>query len=259
MNRERRVMNKIIYLLFLCMLCSLHPGNSRAQTPVSIELVLAVDTSLSVSNYEFQLQMKGIADALRTDEIMELISIQDGVAITVIQWAGWSIENDQIAWRLLDTPDSIKAYADEVEKMEREQVGYFTAIGSAIESSLLALESNSYVGKFQKIDISGDGISNAGPDPFSSRRKANQRGVIINGLAILTDTKDLDEYFRQDVITGQGAFVIEAVDYFDFARAIRLKLSRELAPVISSRKPSKTWIKPSNKHALKGQLCQPTS
>ena len=57
--------------------------------------------------------------------------------------------------------------------------------------------------------------------------------MTINGLAILTDTKDLDDYFRTDVIAGNGAFVIAAIDYLDFARAIHLKLLRELTPAIS--------------------------
>ncbi len=226
----------LIPYLVLCVASFSAVEITKAETPVSIELVLAVDTSLSVGNFEYNLQMKGIAEALRTPEITELITLQDGVAITVIQWSGWSSEKDLIVWRLLGSRESIRAYANEVEAMERQQVGYFTAIGSAIEASLQALETNTFKGKFMKIDISGDGMSNAGPDPNQSRILAAYRGVTVNGLAILTDTKDLDEYYRKYVITGNGAFVVAAADYLDFARAIHLKLLRELAPAVSLNK-----------------------
>ena len=59
----------------------------------------------------------------------------------------------------------------------------------------------------------------------------------MNGLAILTDTPGLDSYYRRKVITGPGAFVVAAANYADFARAMRLKLLREIEdrPQVSSR------------------------
>lgn len=209
---------------------SFAPAN--AQTPVSVELVLAVDTSLSVNDFEFRLQMEGIAKALRSPEIVELISLHDGVAIAVLQWAGWTSDTDSIVWRILKTPTSVHSFADEVADMNRHGVGNLTAIGSAIEASLFEIATNEYAGKVLKIDVSGDGISNAGPMPSEAKLLANIRGVTINGLAILTDVASLDDYYRREVVTGQGAFVVKAAGYEDFARAMRLKLLRELAPVI---------------------------
>ena len=40
--------------------------DAMAKTPVSIELVFAVDTSMSIDGFEYQLIMKGIAGAFRT-------------------------------------------------------------------------------------------------------------------------------------------------------------------------------------------------
>ena len=53
----------------------LHIDGAQAQAPVSIELVLAVDTSMSVDGFEYGLLMKGIANAFRTPEIVNLIVI----------------------------------------------------------------------------------------------------------------------------------------------------------------------------------------
>lgn len=225
-----------ISFVVLCCMNLLPVQSVQAQTPVSVELVLAVDTSYSVNNGEFRLQMTGIADALRSPEIVKLIEVHEGVAMSVIQWAGWSVESNAIKWRLLTTPQSIYAFADEIETMRRDNVGNFTAIGTAIETSLHALAVNEYAGETMKIDISGDGISNVGPAPSQSRLLAEIQDVTINGLAIKTDQKNLDQYYRNHVISGRGAFVIEAADFEDFARAIRLKLLKELAPVIGSEK-----------------------
>lgn len=56
-------------------------------------------------------------------------------------------------------------------------------------------------------------------------------GVTVNGLAIINDEPYLEQYYREHVIGGPGAFVMVAKDYTDFVRAIRHKLLRELSPV----------------------------
>ena len=58
--------------------------------------------------------------------------------------------------------------------------------------------------------------------------------MTINGLAIRTDFPNLDDYYRENVISGPGAFVMEAKDFVDFEDAIREKLYREILIVIGS-------------------------
>ncbi len=209
---------------------------ARAQTPVSIELVLAVDTSLSVNNEEYALQMKGIAQAFRSKDIIELIGLYDGVAVSLIQWGGWTSEEHTVPWQVLKSRSSILEFARQVEATKRENVGYFTAIGTAVRAALKSIIENDYVGKLQKIDVSGDGVNNAGPLPQSTQPLAEQLGISVNGLAILTDLAILDQYYAQNVIAGPGAFVITAANYADFARAMHKKLRKELEVPISFRK-----------------------
>ena len=52
--------------------------------------------------------------------------------------------------------------------------------------------------------------------------------MTVNGLAIINEAVDLDEYYRKNVIGGPGAFVISARNYDDYAEAILLKLLREI-------------------------------
>ena len=207
--------------------------SAPAQTAVSIELVLAVDTSLSVNDKEFALQMNGIAEAFRSPEVMDLIASGNGVAVTLLQWAGWVREERSVPWRLLKAPASVLSFAAEIAAAKRQGVGNLTAIGTALGAAMHELETNAYAGQLLKIDLSGDGYTNAGPTLAKMRSTAKGLGITINGLAVLTDFKGLDEYFRAEVMVGPGAFVIDAADYEDFARAMKRKLLRELAPQIS--------------------------
>ena len=54
----------------------------------------------------------------------------------------------------------------------------------------------------------------------------------VNGLAILSDDPNLLTYYQARVIRGAGSFAIAANDFADFERAIKVKLLREIYPVI---------------------------
>ena len=210
---------------------------ARAQTPVAIELVLAVDTSLSVDDDEFALQMKGIARAFRTPEIIALIGQRQGVAVTLIQWSSEVDTRFVIPWRLLHEPATILAFADRVERAKREPSRGFTAMGRAIDFAIGLIANNTVAGQELKIDVSADGRNNTGPLPTDARQRAAALGIAINGLPILVDTFSLDTYFREKVIVGPGAFVEIATDYDDFAHAFLRKLRRELSSFVSRNEP----------------------
>lgn len=206
---------------------------AHAQTPVAIELVLAVDTSLSVDDSEFALQMKGIAWAFRTPEIIALIGQRRGVAVTLIQWSSEVDPRFVIPWRLLHEPTTVLAFADRVAQATREPSHGFTAMGGAIDFAIELIANNRFAGRELKIDISADGRNNTGPPPAVVWRRAGTLGIAINGLPILIETYNLDAYFREKVITGPGAFVETATDYEDFARVFLRKLRRELTSLVS--------------------------
>ena len=226
----------------------LHIGGAQAKTPVSIELVFAVDTSYSIDGFEYDLLMKGIANAFRTPEIVNLIGQQNGVAVTLFQWSSEVDEQYMIPWHLLKDPASVLSFAAKVEKAERDPNRVFTGIGEAIDFGIRAIAENAFEGRQLKIDVSGDGRNNIGVPPSIPRQAANALGIVINGLPILThivdysartptntnvDYYDLETYYREKVIHGPGAFVEIANDYDDFARAFLRKLLRELTPLVS--------------------------
>ncbi len=211
----------------------LQTEKARAQTPVSIELVLAVDISRSVDDVEYDLQMTGIAEAFRHPEIIDLIGRHDGVAVTLFQWDEAVYRKHMIPWHLLRGPASVLSFAAKVAALERRPARGFTGIGKAVEFGVLLIAGNRFAGRQLKIDISGDGRDNIGSLPSPWRQQARSMGIAINGLPILIDTFNLDEYYRERVISGPDAFLEIAIDYNDFARAFLRKLRREISPYIS--------------------------
>jgi len=211
---------------------------ARAEYPVSIELVLAIDISRSVDDVEYDLQKTGIAQAFRNPEIIELIGQNNGVAVTLFQWDEAVDRNHMIPWHLLSGPASVLSFATKVEALERDPIRKFTGIGRAIEFGVHLIAQNEFSGRRMKIDISGDGRDNIGSLTSATRQLARSLGIEINGLPILIDTFNLDKYYREQVISGPDAFLEIATDYDDFARAFLRKLWREIVPSISRDDPA---------------------
>jgi len=220
------------------------PSNSAAANraiAVAIELVLAVDTSISVDGSEFKHMARGMAAAFRTPEIIELIEQQGGIAVTLIQWNSRVNADFQLPWTHLRHRAEILAFADRVETMPRDPARGFTSIGSAIDFAVRAIAGNRFSGDARKIDIAGDGKSNSGIQISRSHKRADAGDIVINGLPILTDHADLHDYYTEEIIHGPGAFSEVANDYEDFARAFVRKLRRELSIVVSeNRTPARS-------------------
>ena len=87
------------------------------------------------------------------------------------------------------------------------------------------------------IDISGDGVNNAGPSLEAARAWVVTRGITINGLPlVLKDSMrriahdpTIESYYRDCVIGGPDAFFLTVQTRSDFGVAIRQKLVREIA------------------------------
>jgi Ca-activated chloride channel homolog len=195
---------------------------------------LAVDVSLSVDDVEYGLQMQGIAAAFRDPEVVKLIAGHDhGVAVTMTQWTGTYESAQPLPWRLLTDEASVQAFAAAVASVPRSDFGNFTGLGYAIAFATSLIETNQYEGDEKKIDISGDGRSNSGPEPRETRLVALANDITVNGLPIINSEPQLASYYSQQVIIGPASFVIVAKDFNDFAEAFKRKLKRELSPKVA--------------------------
>lgn len=234
-------------MLAACLLAfGLAAGPLRAQ-PVALELVLAVDASSSVDYSEFDLQARGLAQAFRHPEVHAALQAlgQPGIVVSVLQWAGANRQKVAVPWRRIATPAMAESVADEILRMPRYVVRGGTAIGGALEVATQMIRSSGFSGTRKVIDVSGDGRSNMGVPPGYLRDRAIQAGITINGLAILNEEVGVDRYYLDNVIGGDGAFLMTATDYSDFARAIRQKLVREISGTPMVRRqpdaPGRPW------------------
>jgi len=209
-------------------------GLVRAEgQPVDLELILAVDCSRSIDDSEFALQVQGYAEAFRHPAVLR--AIQSGtrrsIAVTYVQWAGPFLQNQAIAWTLISDGESALEFADRFQAAPRAFYGGGTSLSGIIDHAKTLFPKSGYSGRRRVVDISGDGINNSGRMATSARDDAVRDGITINGLAILTEVAGLDEYFRENIMGGEGAFVLAAEDFASFAQAILNKLIREIAAV----------------------------
>ncbi len=213
---------------------------ARANQPVELELVLAVDASSSVTAWEFDLQMQGLAAAFRDPEVQGAVRAagERGIAVALVQWSGRDRQVLATDWMQVYGPGSAREFAAEIAATPRFISGGSTAIGNAIEFSVNLLTFNAYEGRRRVVDVSGDGRTNQGVQTSQMRDAAIAEGVTVNGLAILNEDPSVDQYFKQNVIGGSGAFLLSATDYKDFARAIKQKLLREIAGPPIARAPT---------------------
>jgi hypothetical protein len=203
------------------------PSAQQSQ-PVQLELVLAVDTSSSVSVEEFELQMRGLAEAFRDPDVVAAIRATGdaGIAVALVQWSGNRMQRRSVGWTFLHDRASAAGFAEAIEASGRLFIGS-TGLGGAIRYSLKQLEENRFEGRRKVIDVSGDG--SGGLSPRRERDRAIDRGATINGLAILNEDPGLDRYYAEHVIGGMGAFLLTVESFEDFARAIRDKLLKEIS------------------------------
>jgi len=205
---------------------------SADENRVDLKLVLAVDASGSVDQQEFALQMGGIAAAFRDPAVREAIRSgpKKRIAVNVTVWAQHEVPKDSTGWSVLATDSDIERFAAMVGAFPR-RVNGGTGMGSGLAAALHAIESSGIEAPREIVDISGDGAESPARDYVvmmpQARQMASARGVVVNGLAILGET-GVDQWYRRNVLVGQGSFMIVAQDYDDFAEAMRRKLLREI-------------------------------
>jgi len=218
-------------------------GPARAED-VDILLVLAADVSRSIDDGEFQLQRQGYATALADPRVLKAIASgpHRAIDLTFIEWSDTLDQQVVVDWtRIRDGEDAAVVAATILTAPRSFQSR--TSISGAIYFAMQRLTAAPEAAERKLIDISGDGTSNSGPPVTDARDQAVASGVTINGLAII-NTKagpgflmhtqppgGLPEYFRQNVIGGPGAFLLQVENFDTFAEAMTRKLVSEIAGV----------------------------
>jgi len=235
-------MHKLRMLALLIAAAAVFPSAARAAEPVDLLLVLAADVSRSVDAGKFQLQREGYAAAISNPQVLE--AIQSGrygrIGLTYVEWSGVGSQKVVIDWTTVGDVESAKSFGDRLLEAPRSFADR-TSISGAIEFALGQLARAPYDSPRRTIDVSGDGTNNAGREVALARDEALAHGVTINGLVILSETPlawnpdhtnppgGLENYYRNNVVGGVGAFVLAAENFNSFGQAIIKKMIAEVA------------------------------
>ncbi len=191
-----------------------------------LALALAVDVSGSVDSQEYRIQMDGLAAGLRDPVVSEAL-VRGQARLMLVQWTGASRQRITIPWTRIESFDVLDKFAEKVAADPRVWRNFSTAIGEALETTLASFQTVSDC-KRLLIDISGDGVSNEGIEPQQVHALLRTRGITVNAIAIEQSEPDLTAYFFENVIVGEGAFVVSAAGFADYPERIRKKLLREV-------------------------------
>jgi len=207
------------------------PAAPPMQSTVDLNLVLAIDASGSVDDDRFDLQKKGYAQAFVSQRVLDAIrnGNNQAIAVSMIQWTGPTLQVVMVPWTVVKDRASAEIVAAAITAAPRRIFGGGTSLSGAIDFSAQLISSSPYRGVRKVIDISGDGSNNLGRPVEQARNEALQQGIRINGLPILELEHDLDQYFRENVIGGPGAFIIPVQNYNAFGEAIMRKLVTEIS------------------------------
>ena len=227
----------------LCLAFGLMAGPSPVATqdfdlPVDVELVLLVDVSGSMDHEEHTVQRQGYGQALgHPDFVRAVLAGGFGrVALTYVEWAGPDRHAIVLPWTVVaDEEDALRIS----EFLLAAPINFMrgTSISSALDFALPLFDANGFEGVRRVIDISGDGPNNMGPPVLPSRDRVLEAGITINGLPIMIrpslragpTSPGLDDYYRDCVIGGPGAFVLPVTELAGMAEAVRQKLILDIA------------------------------
>lgn len=212
---------------------------------VDLLLVLATDVSRSVDEREFRLQREGFAAALVDPRVLRAMTSGPTarIAVVFVEWASELEQNVVVDWSLVSSEGDAQRVSQGILAAPRSFWGR-TSISTAIEFSQALLARSPFQSDRHVIDISGDGTNNSGADVTAARDAALAKGIIINGLVIVSDEPlptnpththppgGLKEYYESNVIGGPGAFVLEAQGFETFGQSIISKLIKEIAQLL---------------------------
>jgi hypothetical protein len=199
---------------------------------VDVALVLAVDSSGSISEQRLTMQLQGYLDALRHPWFIDAVKggRHGRIGLTFVEWTDARRQDQIVGWRVIEDEASANDFAEAIHKALRPLPGW-TSISSAIDFSVGLLMTCGFMAARRVIDISGDGANNDGRPVTEARDAAVAAGVTINGLPIVEVEPELEAYYRDNVIGGPDSFVVVARDTGSFGEAVLRKLLVEIAGI----------------------------
>src|SRR5271163_68173 len=125
-------------------------------TTVDLALVLAVDTSGSVSEERLTLQIRGYSDAFRQPGLARLIRFgrHGRILATFVEWSDSGRQTQSVGWTPIDDAASAAGFADAILAAVAPTPGW-TSISGAIDFSARLIAELRVSADRRVIDVSG--------------------------------------------------------------------------------------------------------
>jgi hypothetical protein len=200
--------------------CALFVGRVAPADDVwtDVNIVTGLDLSGSIEARDAQIQVDGIAMAIRSPEI--IAAIQRGnygrIGFAVFVWADGNYPV-LVTWRLIASQQDALAVSRELSDRLHfilgsdvvMKLGALTDLSGAIDYGGEMLRAAPFATSHRIINIVGNGIDNVGEGAQPARDRMVAQGMTINGVTLGHD-QSIYEYFKREVIGGPKAFVFTA-------------------------------------------------
>lgn len=212
--------------------------------PVGMQLILAADTSSSVTKERYDIQMDGYLKAFQDGRLLGAIQNLEPPSLAVMFLTWSERQHVVVPWTLLHDKASVSVFCGRfaAQSATRPDSGMYTRIDYLLRSCITRFD-QAYVGGRRVLDVSGDGGNSYHASSRAGLKEAKETlvksGVTINGLPILVvppayiypeqPPEGLDAYYRKHVIGGPRAFVVPSRGFAEFHNAILTKLVAEVA------------------------------
>jgi len=198
------------------------------------------------------LQRQGYVNALRHKDVVRAISLGPNkrIAVAYMEWGDPDFQSIVMPWQVISSKADAETFA---ALLANQPIGVAkrTSISAGLRFAARMIMKNKITSLRQVIDVSGDGPNNIGEPVTWARRDVVAKGIIINGLPFVVErpdnmssffaVPDIDRYYENCVIGGNGAFTMPVHDRREFTTAIRRKLINEIAGTLPQPGRPRVW------------------
>jgi Ca-activated chloride channel homolog len=222
----------------VCLPILLVHSGLAAQVATDLNIATGLDISASVGRDDEWLERVGTGRGIASQAFMEaVLSGRHGrVGVAVFAWSSHGCPL-KVAWRVIETLEDAAVIARTLEATPlidfEHDVGppdhdqfidtgllhqklssgndRLTDLSRAIECGRHLLSHTPFSATRSVLNIIGDGVDNLAEEPDAARDRAVAAGITVNGV-VVNASPAVVGYYRNHVIGGHGAFVLDVAD-----------------------------------------------
>jgi len=231
----------------VCLGALLVQGDLAAQVETDSNIATGLDISDSIGRHEEWLERVGTARGLASQIFTEavLLGRHGRVGVAVFAWSSQGCPL-LVAWDVIGTMDDAARIADKLgarplidfnhalaHRHQDQSSGEdrLTDLSKAIDCGRSLLADAPFRTDRSVLNIVGDGVDNFGEESDAARDRAVAAGITVNGV-VIGGSPEVVGHYRDHVIDGDGAFVMDIADPTTVVDAMTRKFLLDVASAV---------------------------